>query len=96
VWGCAWSPDGRHIVSASLDGTLRTWDASTGVELAPRIYHIEAPNGAPTWATIDHPNNRIVACGPDAWRSLGWIVPGADGFPEWLPAETFGPLPVVE
>jgi hypothetical protein len=44
-----------------------------------------------------HPNNRILACGPDAWRSLGWVVPErGTGLPEMLPAETFGLLPVVE
>jgi len=96
VLGCAWSPDGLRIVSASDDGTLRTWDATRGVELAPRIYHLSTPGGPPTWCAVDHQSNRIVACGAEAWRSLGWIVPEAGtGLPEWLPAETFGPLPVT-
>ena len=94
--GCAWSPDGRRIVSASADGTVRFWDAATGAELAPTIYHLSPPRGENTWASVDHPNNRIVACGPDAWRSLGWVVPEAGtGMPEMLPAETFGALPVM-
>jgi len=46
--------------------------------------------------SVDHQNNRILACDSEAWRYLGWIVPEpGTGLPEWLPAETFGPLPVV-
>lgn len=30
VHACAFSPDGRQIVSASSDGTLRFWGAATG------------------------------------------------------------------
>ena len=30
VYGCAFSPDGRLIVSASSDDTLKVWDARTG------------------------------------------------------------------
>ena len=26
----AWSPDGHHILTASMDGTVRIWDATTG------------------------------------------------------------------
>ena len=26
----AWSPDGRHILAASMDGAARIWDATTG------------------------------------------------------------------
>lgn len=44
--------------------------------------------------TVDIPEG---ACDAEAWRYLGWIVPEAgSGLPERLPAETFGPLPVVE
>ena len=97
VWGCAWSPDGRRVLSASADNTLRLWDAATGVELGPTMYHFNHPSsrGGPTWAAIDRPNNRILACGPDAWRHLGWIV-GEPGtvLPVRLPAEVYGPLPV--
>jgi WD domain, G-beta repeat len=30
VWGCAISADGQTIVSASLDQTLKVWDAASG------------------------------------------------------------------
>ena len=30
VWSVAYSPDGRHIISGSLDETIQMWDAETG------------------------------------------------------------------
>ena len=33
VWGCAVDPQGRWIVSASSDNTLRVWEAETGALL---------------------------------------------------------------
>jgi len=33
----AFSPDGKYIVSGSLDGTLRLWDISTSEEIAQFI-----------------------------------------------------------
>ncbi|MGH9833668.1 MAG: hypothetical protein ACREBD_25325 [Blastocatellia bacterium] len=34
VYGCAFSPDGQLIISASSDKTLKVWDARTGQTLA--------------------------------------------------------------
>ena len=37
--GCAVSPDGTWIVSASADHTLKIWDAATGAERATLSGH---------------------------------------------------------
>ena len=55
--GCAVSPDGTWIVSASDDGTLRIWDAATGAERAVLVLP-----GAAT-AVAFHPSAPMVACG---------------------------------
>jgi len=45
VNGCAVSPDGKWIVSASHDGTLKVWDAATGAERLSLSGHGEAVLG---------------------------------------------------
>lgn len=42
VTSCAFSPDSRLIVSGDTDGTLKVWDADTGVELHTLRGHQEA------------------------------------------------------
>ncbi|WP_375769088.1 SIR2 family protein [Archangium gephyra] len=39
VRGCAVTPDGRRVVSASWDGTLKIWDLETGRELVALVGH---------------------------------------------------------
>lgn len=40
VIGCAYSPDGRRVLSASWDGTLKLWDPNTGEEMATLRGHV--------------------------------------------------------
>lgn len=44
VSGFAFSADGRKLASASLDGTVRVWDAATGEELAMSKGHSDFVN----------------------------------------------------
>jgi WD40 repeat protein len=39
VWCAAFSPDGRYVLSASLDGTVRLWEVATGKQVRPFIGH---------------------------------------------------------
>jgi WD40 repeat protein len=39
VYACAFSPDGRHILSAASDTSLKIWDVETGKEIATLSGH---------------------------------------------------------
>jgi hypothetical protein len=45
MWGCAVSPDGTSILSASDDGTLKIWDAASGAERATLTGHTDDVRG---------------------------------------------------
>lgn len=59
VTALALSPDGKHVVSGSTDGTARVWDVVTGAEVA-RMLHDE-----PVYAAAFSLDGRLVASGSD-------------------------------
>jgi WD40 repeat protein len=86
---CAWSPDGASLLAGTMSGTLHVFDAATGT-LVQTIHNLPDHQ----WATTA--NNKFLAASPEAWRFLAWCVTDASGRSRLLPAEYFGPLPVVE
>ena len=44
VWSVAFSPNGRHIVSGSLDKTIQLWDAQTGGQVGNLQGHTGSVN----------------------------------------------------
>lgn len=89
IWGCAWSPNGERVISASSDSTLRIWDAQSGCCLK-QLVHL--PNGE--FAGVHLASKDIYEASPNAWRWLGWsIYHGPSKRLRRFPAEHFGPLP---
>jgi WD40 repeat protein len=72
VTACAFSSDGTRIVSASLDTTLRLWDADSGAEIAVCLGHRGGVR-----ACAFSPDSRLIVSGggihdsKDATKSFG-------------------------
>ncbi len=70
VTGIAFTPDGKQIVSASIDKTVRVWDVETGKTV--RMIRGEAASG--DWGRID-----AIALSPDGrWLAAGGKLHGTD------------------
>lgn len=68
VTGCAFSPDGRHIVSSSWDGTLKVWDAQSGAAVRTLTGHA----GYVLDCAFSPDGRQIVSAGDDDRALLVW------------------------
>ena len=59
---------GRRVLTASLDGTARVWEAATGRPISPPLRH----GGGVVWSGGFSPDGRrVVTAGDDKVRGFG-------------------------
>jgi WD40 repeat protein len=63
----AFSPDGQYVISGSVDGTARVWEASTGKEVARFTYQNSVTSVAFS------PDGKYVASGSDDHSASVWL-----------------------
>jgi WD40 repeat protein len=66
VWAVAWSPDGTRLLTGSADGTVRVWDAASGLPVGFTI--VTLPGGK--IAVFDAIADQLVRASAGAWRWL--------------------------
>jgi WD40 repeat protein/serine/threonine protein kinase len=79
-WSAAFSPDGKLLATASLDGTVRLWEIETGRPYVEPLRHESR-----VWSVAFSPDGKLLASGTDSTAHL-WEV--SSGRPHGLPLET--------
>jgi len=73
VWGCAFSPDGKKVVSASHDKTLKLWDVETGAEIRTFTGHSDS-----VWrCAFSSDGTKVVSASEDTTLKLWDVKTGA-------------------
>ncbi|KAJ8589093.1 WD40 repeat-like protein, partial [Rhizopogon salebrosus TDB-379] len=77
IWSFVFLHDNVHIVSGSLDGTMRKWDCDTGLLVGERW----KGGGSGIWTLVLSPDGRTIACGRgdgsvQRWNTDGEMIEG--------------------
>jgi WD40 repeat protein len=77
IWSFVFLHDNVHIVSGSLDGTMRKWDCDTGLLVGEPW----KGGGSGIWALVLSPDGRTIACGRQdgsiqQWNTDGEMIEG--------------------
>jgi WD40 repeat protein len=68
VWSAAFTPDGKHVVSAGWDSTLRLWEVATGRELGK----VDVPDKGHVLCLAVSPDGKRLLTGDDQSRVALW------------------------
>ncbi|RJS16294.1 hypothetical protein DRW03_30580 [Corallococcus sp. H22C18031201] len=74
VNGCVVTPDGRYVVSASADGTLKVWEVETGREVATLKGH----KGEVTGCAVTPDGRRVVSTSGDRTLKVWQVETGQE------------------
>jgi hypothetical protein len=69
VWAAAFSPDGRLVVTTSMDNTARVWDATTGQPAG-----VPMPHQGQIYRAAFSPNGRFVVTASTDKTARVWNV----------------------
>ena len=88
----SFSPDGRHIVTASFDNLARIWDAESGKEIA----FLKGHSGGVNAASFSPDGKRVVTASDDQTAQIWDAESGKDiallkGHTGWVRAASFSP-----
>jgi WD40 repeat protein len=78
VLGCAVSPDGQFVVSASADKALKVWELTTGRELTTLEGHADWVNAC----AVTPDGQRVVSASEDRTLRVWDLATGARS-PRW-------------
>lgn len=68
VWGVAFLPDGRHVVT--VGGAARVWRRGDG----HRVRELHAPDGRDMWLALTPDGRALVTCGVGEKRLRFWPI----------------------
>jgi WD40 repeat protein len=83
VWGVAFSPDGKTVLTGSADRTAQLWEAATGTPLGPRLHHQHWIN-----AVAFSPDGKTVLTG--SWDTTARLWEAGTGKPLGPPLQHQG------
>jgi WD40 repeat protein len=72
IWGAAFSPDGRKLVTINDEGAIRWWDLAQRKQVGETCWHTRNLPGYYTLALS--PNGRVLATGGSDGRVVRWDV----------------------